>query len=175
MPKLNQLVENQVALNKISTDYRKADDKLADLNKLAKNQTLLDETKKTVVGYLPDNPDASDFIISLESMTSKIPIIIESLSVNEIKAAKTAKASTTNSDSTSKTSTAKTATKTAPAEKALEFDASIKTTYDKISIFFSQMESMSRFNTIENVTIGNYNPDDSTLDFNTSGKIYYGK
>lgn len=173
MPKLSQLIVNQLALEKVSSDYRRADDKLADLNKIAKNKTSLDQAKSTVFAYLPDEPSPSTFIVGLEQMTSQIPIIIDSLSVTEAKAQATTSKTSTDSTSTSASTSATKNIKV--AEKAYQFDASFKISYDKIATFLTKMESMSRFNTITKITIGSLDSNDSTLDFKATGKIYYGK
>ena len=168
-------MENQLALEKVSSEYKQADSTLAALNKISKDQTGLDTIKKTATSYLPDEPSASEFIIGLEQMTSQIPIIIDSLSVNEIKTKAVSKTATSSSDSAdSSATTTKTAT-TKASEKALKFDASFKTSYDNVLIFFRKMEQNTRFNTIETITMGSYNVKDSTLNFSAEGKIYYGK
>jgi len=178
MPKLNTLVENQIALEKLSSDYRQADDKLSDLNKLNKNHADLDTIHQTVYGYMPDDPTPSTFIIGLEKMTSEISIIIDSLSTNEVKTqTSTASKSSGDSESSSTKTTTSTATSktAAKSEKAVEFNASFKSDYNHIITFFSRMESLDRFNTIESINIGNIDPNTSNLNFQATGKIYYGK
>jgi len=178
LPKLSELAENQVAIEEISSDLAAADAKLNQLKKIDKNKTELTQTKTLVDGYLPNDQSASGFILNIEQTASQIPIIVESLSINEIKAAATA-AKTTDSETATSTkatdATAKTTTKAPEKEKALTFSASIKTSYDKILIYLRKMEELPRFNTIETISIGGYNKNDANLDLRAEGKIYYAK
>lgn len=179
LPELGNLAKNQIALEKVSSEYRQADRKLKDLNKINKNKADLQSTEKTVNDYLPDTPSASTFIVSLEQMTSQTPIIIDSLSVTETKTQKTASKkpsndSETTSDKKTQTTSASTSA-TQSSEKALEFNASFKAEYNNILAFFSKIEKMDRFNTIESFSLGNMDEKTSTISFQAAGKIYYGK
>ncbi len=172
MPKLNELVDNQIKISQINFDQAAADSKLSQLKKISKNKDDLDATVSKVNEYLPDDPSASTFIVKMEQTSSQIPVIIDSLSVTEIKTK-----TTTKSTDASESKDSKTATTTAkkPTEKALTFSATFRSSYENILIFLKKMEEMSRFNTIESITLGSYSTEDGYLTLKADGKIYYAK
>jgi Tfp pilus assembly protein PilO len=162
--KINQLVKNQSDIEKISLELRNADKKLQQLKDVDKNKKSLEDTKILVNNFWPEEQEASSFIVNIEQTTTAIPLIVDSLNVAEPKATKATK--TTDKKDT-KTS--------APSNKYLDFTASFSSPYQNILTFFEKMESLSRFNTIESVSLGGYNEDEGTLNLRVQGKIYYGR
>lgn len=179
-PKLSELAQNQIEVSRLSIDLKQADDKLKQLKGYEKDHAALDATKKQVLGLLPDEPSASSFILNIEQTSSSIPIIVESLSVNEIKTAKTPAKTDTSDSETSKTSSSTSSPTTTSsakpaAEKALTFSASFTSDYDRAQQFLKRMQYLPRFNTIESITLGGYNTTSNTINLKAEGKIYYGK
>lgn len=174
-PKLSTLVQSQLEVERLGIDLKKADEKLSALKSVDKNRTLLDQAKNEVFALLPDEPGASSFILNIESASSNVGIIVDSLSVAETKNKTTTKASTA-SEGTEKSGSATTPTKsTTSAEKSLAFSASFTSDYSKAQEFLKRLELLPRFNTVESITLNNYRPDDGTLTLRAEGKIYYGK
>ncbi|OQB06698.1 MAG: Pilus assembly protein, PilO [bacterium ADurb.Bin212] len=168
--KINQLVKNQSDIEKISLELRNADKKLQQLKEVDKNKKSLEDTKLLVNNYWPEEQEASSFIVNIEQTTTSIPLIVDSLNVAE---PKTTKASKT-TDTTDKTDK-KESKSSAPNNKYLDFTASFSSPYQNILVFFEKMESLSRFNTIESISLGGYNDDEGTLNLRVQGKIYYGR
>lgn len=172
-PELSKLAQNQIEVARLGNDMKEADNKLKELKGFSKDRTTLDATKNEVAALLPDDGNASSFILNIEQATSSIPIIVESLSVNEVKAATKAKTAT-DSDTTTKTATTTTTAKPV-AEKALSFSASFTSDYTKALEFLKLMRTLPRYNTIESIALSGYNSTDNTINLQAEGKIYYGK
>lgn len=170
-PKLAQLAENQIEIERLGSEMKQADTKLAALKAQDKNRAQLDSYKKEVTDLLPDDPSASSFILNMESTSSTEGIIINSLSITEVKAVKKT------ADATDKTTTptASAGTKKTATEKALNFSTSFTSDYSKSQAFLKSLELLPRFNSIENISISNYQPQENTMSIQASGKIYYGK
>lgn len=160
---IEKLAKTQNDIYKINNELLQADKKLQNLKNIKKDESSLNSTADKVAKYWPDDKNTSEFIVNLENTTSEIPIIVDSLSTNEPK---------TNKSSTSKSKENAT---TASSDKYVEFSASLRSSYDNILTFFSRMENLSRYNSIENVSIGSFKKEDQTLNLSVKGKIYYGK
>lgn len=175
VPLLDNLKENQTEINKMSYELQAATDKLNQLQALDRNKDNIKVTKDLIEAYWPNEAGSSDFIVDLEETTSEIPIIVDSLTVAETKTATTKSTKTTDSskDTSSKkdTNTSKTTT---TSDKSLDVTATFKSNYDNILLFFQKMESFSRFNTIESVSLSGFDKD-SNLNLKIQGKIYYGE
>lgn len=173
-PKIKEVAENQTSLEDIGSQLTIATSELQQLKKIDKDKEGLSKTKEIVDGYLPDNGEASSFIVTLEHTASEIPVIIDSLSVAETKAAAT-KSTSDSSDDEAKTGSATPKTTTKTAEKSLDFSATLVSTQDNIITFLQRMENLNRFNTIESFSLGGYSADKGTLNLRIEGKAYYGK
>ena len=186
-PLLSRLLDNQSKINDMSQELSITQDKLTQLKTLEKQKDNIGSIILAVNGYLPDDSEASEFIVHLEKTTSQIPVVIDSLSVTESKTTTSKSASKTtdssdessskksNSNSDTSSSTSKTTSSKASSEKSLTFSASFKSNYDNIITFFQQMETFSRFNTIESISLSGYNEKDGVMNLKIDGKLYYGK
>ncbi len=174
-PKLNMLVENQTSLEEIGNKLKIAEDELKQLTKINNDKEGLANTKNIVFNYLPDNADASVFIVTLEQTAKEIPIIIDSLGVVEAKNTTTTPKSTSDSSDTSSDKSVSTTTEVKNTDKSLNFTASLTSTQANILTFLQRMESLNRFNTISNISLGGYDEENGTLSFRLEGKVYYGK
>lgn len=170
-PKLSDMAENQIEIERLGSEMKQADNKLAALKAQEKTKDELIGIKNEVVTLLPDNPDASSFILDMESTSSALGIIINSLSVSEIKS--TTKTKTTDTDTNEETAT--TVAKKTATEKALAFNTAFTSEYDKAQDFLKSLELLQRFNVIDNISFSNYRADYNTVNVQASGKIFYGK
>lgn len=161
--KIEQLVKNQNDIEKISIELRNADRKLKQLTELDKNRQAIENIKKTVYDYWPEEKEASSFIVNIEKTTTAIPLIVSSLNIAEPKTTKTTK------------TTDKNEKKSTSSNKYLDFTASFSTTYNNSLIFFEKMENFIRYNEIETISLGGYNEEEETLNLTVKGKIFYGK
>lgn len=172
-PKLSNMVKNQLEVEKLGYDLKKADDKLSALKEFEKNKEGLDQTKGEVFGLLPDEASASGFILNIESISRQLGVVVDSLSVNEIKATKAP--AKTDDNTTAKAAEPAAAAPKAAAEKALSFSANLTADYGKSQSFLKALEMLPRFNTVETLSLTNYSIETGTMNLRTEGKIYYGR
>jgi len=160
---IEELAKTQNNIYKINIELLQADKKLQNLKDIKKDENGLNIIADKVATYWPDDTETSSFIIILEKTTTEIPLIVDSLSTNVPK----------NDKSTTKKTKDK--TETVANDKHVEFTASLRSSYDNILTFFSKMENLSRYNSIESVSIGSFKKEDQSLGLSVKGKIYYGK
>ena len=173
LPTLNQFNQNKLALRDTTSNLEKAQSDFANLVKLKKNDAELQEIKKNVISYLPDEKSTNDFVVKIESLSGELGIQVPALNTVEPKTA--AKPTQDDTATSGSAKTAATTTAKATSGNPVEFSLNFTSDYSKIQEFISRMNSLLRLNSLEKVTITNYNPDSGEVDFSTDGKIYYGK
>lgn len=180
LPTLNKYNANKIKLEGQTQKLATAQNDFESLVKLKKDDAAREEIKKNIATFLPDEKSTSDFVVKIESLSGELGIQIPTLTTTEPK--ETVKTTTTDDESaansTSKTgATAEpstTATKTTP-QNNVEFSLNFSNNYDKIQEFILKMNSLLRLNSLESISISNFNAENSNVDFKTTGKIYYGK
>lgn len=177
IPTLNRFNKNKIDLSDRNQKLVTAQNDFETLIKLRKDDATREDVKKNVTTYLPDEKSTTDFVVKIESLSQETGITVPALTTVEPKTqTKTAKATSDETDDTKAAAAAKeTTTKTTPAQNSVEFSLSFSNSYEKVAEFISRMNSMLRLNSLESISISNYNPENGTLDFQTKGKIYYGK
>lgn len=181
MPEYNNLSKNQKDLNQAKSDLDIATKKRTSLEELSKDKTKIDQIKQTVLQYLPDSKNNSDFVVKVEALSKELSITIDTFSFTEVKATTPAKTDTSESDSsksTSSSSKSTTSTQTTKKEEPKnysEFSISLAADYGAIMQFIEKLESFPRINSIDSITVSGYDKSTGNLGLRITGRIFYGK
>lgn len=181
LPTLNKYNANKIKLEQQTKKLATAQNDFESLVKLKKDDAAREEIKKNIATFLPDEKSTSDFVVKIESLSGELGIQIPTLSTTEPKT--TVKPTATTEDDGTAKSTAKTGTTAEPtttatkttAQNNVEFSLNFSNNYDKVQEFILKMNTLLRLNSLESISISNFNAENSNMDFKTTGKIYYGK
>lgn len=182
MPQYNNLSKNQKDLDQAKSELDIAAKKRTSLGELSKDTTNIDQIKQTVLQYLPDSKNNSDFVVKVEALTRELSITIDTFSYTEIKTDAAPKTDTSEDTSngqkdasdTSK-STTDAATKKEEPKNYSEFSISLSADYGAIMQFIEKLESFPRINSIDAITVSGYNKSTGKLGLRLTGRIFYGK
>lgn len=178
LPTLNKYNNNKIELADQKQKLETAQNDFETLIKLRKDDAEREDIKKNVTTYLPDEKSTTDFVVKIESLSQELGITVPALSTIEPKAPTKAVAADDSSNAKTTDATAKettTASKTTASQNSVEFSLNFSNSYEKIFEFISRMNTMLRLNSLESINISNYNTENGSIDFQTKGKIYYGK
>jgi len=151
----------------LATNY----DEIASLQKIDKDKAGFEQIKNTVMGYLPNSLNSSQFIVEVEGLAKLTEITIDSVTMSatptSVGGAKvTPKIET--EDTENKTAT--TTKKTKGGTQQNSFLLSTKADFTKSMAFIKQLEKLSRFNSITAITIA---PTEDVVNIKLTGNIYY--
>lgn len=157
-PTLNEIEKNKKTIISERKQLAANFDEISSLQKIEKDKEGFSEIKKTVLGYLPETLNSSQFIVEVEGLAKKTDITINSVSMNA-----------TPSSVSKETDTTKKKTKGGTQQN--EFSLSTKADFAKTMSFLAQMEKLSRFNSISTISIASV--ENSSADVKITGDIFY--
>lgn len=153
----------------LATNY----DEIASLQKIDKDKAGFEQIKNTVMGYLPNSLNSSQFIVEVEGLAKLTEITIDSVTMSAtptaVGGAKTAP-KTEAEDTENKASTTTTTKKAKGGTQQNSFLLSTKADFSKSMAFIKQLEKLSRFNSITAITIA---PTEDGVNIKLTGNIYY--
>jgi len=146
-------------------------DKLDALQKIEKNSDLFEAKSDEVKTLWPETAEVSKFMIQTEDLAKQKNIVLQNFSIQEKKLAKKVSSSQTEEQSSdsSSDSTAKKEKSTTITQFSFNTTAPFPVALDLIR----SMETFPRFNSISLISISA--DDDSSVDLNLTGRLYYGK
>lgn len=167
-PSIDGLKQNKQKVAAKQTELNQIYDKLDYLQKISKNSKDFESTEKIVNNYWPDNSDISQFIVQTEDLAKNNSLVLDNISINEVKKTKT---STTKgeADDSKQSSAAKKST----APNGLQFTFNLRTPYSSILSLIKGMETLPRFNSISSINLSG--TEDGNINMKLTGMIYYGK
>jgi len=154
-PSLDGLRQNRQKVSSKQTDLNQIYDKLDYLQKISKNPQDLESNEKIVNNYWPDSSDISQFIIQTENLANNNNLVLDNVSINEIKNTKTSSNKKDNSSNGS------------------QFSLSLKSSYPSILNFIKGMETLPRFNSISLINLSGTT--EGSINVQLTGTVYYGK
>ncbi len=167
-PSINSLKQNK---QKVVSNQNKLDQTYLKLNTLQKIEKHPEEFKAArgmVNNSWPDNLDISHFIVQTENLAKNNSIILENLSVAEIK--KSSVKSAPKEDGGSEKATTE---KKKDAETGTQFTFGLQAPYSSVLSFIKGMETLPRFNSISLINLSG--DDTGIINLRMTGSIYYGK
>ncbi|MFA4995947.1 MAG: type 4a pilus biogenesis protein PilO [Patescibacteria group bacterium] len=154
-PSIDGLKQNNKKITSSRTELNQIYDKLDYLQKISKNPDDLKSTEKIVNNYWPDNSDISQFIVQTEDLAKSNSLVLDNISINEIKNAQTS------------------STKKNSSPNGSQFTFNTRTSYSSLLNFIKGMETLARFNSISSIDLNG--TEEGTINMRLTGKIYYGK
>lgn len=155
VPSITKLKENKVKINTKQSELDKATERLSALQKMDKNKEEIEKTVSVIEQYLPDTVSSSSFIVEIEGLAKTLNTVIDSFSMTD-----------------GATPTAKKDDKKKEALSQNDFSITAKSAYTQSVEFLSQLENLSRFNTISMIGINSLQGGEISLKL--TGQIYYG-